>query len=411
MFSMEKGFDDYIILRTERLKVPETPNLGGFPSPGPMAGPSGIPMAGPVAAAETVEVTTAPLTKAERDDLRRDPRTHAIATPMPLGLIEPKEVGAPRPAMAANAWGIEAVGAEGSSFTGAGETVAVLDTGIDPDHPVFEGVDLVRRNFTQEVPNDIHGHGTHCAGTIFGRDVDGMRIGVARGVDRALIGKVLGAGGGSSAQLVEAIRWAVQEGASVVSMSLGIDFPGFVKQLVDQVGLEIEPATSIALEQYRANINLFSRLSDLMRAQGVVGMGGLVIAAAGNESERPRYEIATAPPAAGTGILSVGALTRRNGAGHGVARFSNTECNLSAPGVDVISAAIGGGLVPMSGTSMATPHVAGVAMLWAERQRGLLGSVNLDILQADLLANADRSLINPGLQTEDVGVGLVRAPA
>ncbi len=101
----------------------------------------------------------------------------------------------------------------------------MLDTGIDANHPAFAGVQLVQRNFTEEPPQDLHGHGSHCAGTIFGRDVAGTRIGVARNIKRALIGKVLGEGGGSSATLARAIHWALEEGAHVISMSLGIDFP------------------------------------------------------------------------------------------------------------------------------------------------------------------------------------------
>ena len=87
---------------------------------------------------------------------------------------------------------------------------------------------ILQKNFTQEEDDDNHGHGTHCAGTIFGREVDNQRIGVAPGVNTALIGKVLGTGGGSSATLASAINWAADKGAHVISMSLGIDFPGFV---------------------------------------------------------------------------------------------------------------------------------------------------------------------------------------
>ncbi len=127
-------------------------------------------------------------------------------------------------------WGIRAVRADTSPFTGAGVTVAVLDTGIDPNHPAFAGVELVR-HFTDESDDDTHGHGTHCAGTIFGRDADGVRIGVAPGVTKAVIGKVLGAGGGGGDQIMEAIQWAIAEGANMISMSLGIDFPRYVELL------------------------------------------------------------------------------------------------------------------------------------------------------------------------------------
>lgn len=394
---------EYIVLRRQNPMVPEADNLGTR-----RRGAGGL--RGFAVEPETLEIEQAALTKAERDDLRRDPRTRAIAPPMPLKLIEPTESEEAAPAEAPNqTWGVRAVHAADSPFTGDGITVAVLDTGIDPNHPAFQGVDLVRRNFTQEGDDDRNGHGTHCAGTIFGQDVNNLRIGVARNVRRALIGKVLGAGGGSSAGLAEAIQWAVNEGAHVVSMSLGIDFPGFVKFLVERRGLEVEPATSMALEAYRANVNLFTELADFVQARGAFAQGTVIVAASGNESDRPNFEIAVAPPAAGTGIIAVGAL-RQSANGFAVADFSNDQVNLSAPGVNVVSAFPGQGLRALNGTSMATPHVAGVAALWAQKLREETGRVDNLVLTSQLIASGDRAPLVAGSQPDDVGTGIVQAP-
>lgn len=393
---------EFIILRNESLVAGDTGNLHANVS---IAGAS----RGGGASIGRSTLTRATLTRAQHDDLLRDPRTLAAAEPMPLRLIEPMSVTVGASDAGTVAWGVEAVGAVGSAFDGAGIRVAVLDTGIDPGHDAFAGVDLVRRNFTDEADDDIHGHGTHCAGTIFGRDVGGARIGVARGVQRAIIGKVLGQGGGSSAELSDAINWGLEEGANVISMSLGIDFPGFVESLVGAHGIPIVPATSIALEQYRANVNLFNQLAALVEARGAFGPGCVIVAASGNESKRPDYEVAVAPPAAGNGVVAVGALDRAGG-GLEVARFSNTGCNVSAPGVDISSAKPGGGLTGMSGTSMATPHVAGVAALWAQKELQETGRVTGVNLAARILASGTMGPLIAGSEASDVGNGIVQVP-
>lgn len=393
----------YTILRSREIIVPTMDNLGVLQSRGIGARASEL--------IAQLEVEETELNSKERNDLRRDPRTRAMAPAMPMTLIKPVESKAVEESPSGNTWGIEAVGANNTSFDGSGITVAVLDTGIDPSHPAFTGVDLVQRNFTSESDNDLNGHGTHCAGTIFGRDVNGTRIGVARGVKRALIGKVLGDNGGSSTIIAQAIQWALNEGAHIISMSLGIDFPGYVKFLVEVQELEIEAATSIALESYRANINLFAELTRFVEAQGsLLGQGTLIVAASGNESRRPKFEIAVAPPAASAGIVAVGALQQSSTGGFSVANFSNDQVNISAPGVDVISASLGGGLISLSGTSMATPHAAGIAALWAQRLLDATGSVDNQILRARLIASGDRSFLSPNQEPDDIGAGIVQAP-
>ncbi|RYV52087.1 S8 family peptidase [Pengzhenrongella frigida] len=362
-------------------------------------------------------VETADLTKREVRDLARDPEVKAIAAAIPTDLIRPvsdSEAGAVVSATAAagSTWGVSAVGADLSTRTGAGVTVAVLDTGIDASHPAFAGVTLKEADFSGSGTGDVQGHGTHCAGTIFGRDVEGTRIGVAPGVTTALIGKVLGNdGSGDSEMLFHGIQWAVQEGAQVISMSLGFDFPGLVKALVGQ-GWPVELATSEALEAYRANLRMFDALMQLIRSNAPFTKGTLVIAAAGNESKRqinPDFEIGVSLPAAAEGVVSIGALGQ-GANGLSIAPFSNTFPQISAPGVGVISAKAGGGLVSFNGTSMATPHVAGVAALWWEDVAASSLPVNAQTVTARLLANADITALAPGVDVADRGVGLVRAP-
>lgn len=350
----------------------------------------------------------AQLTPREVADAQRDPEIQVIASSMPLQLIEPVRTAEPIPAATGNTWGIEAVRAHTSPFTGTDVVIAVLDTGINPTHVAFHGVQLVRRNFTQGPDDDQNGHGTHCAGTIFGRDVNGLRIGVARGITKALIGKVVGSGGESSATLANAINWAYENGANVISMSLGIDFPGYVAELIAQ-GLPAEAATSIALEQYRANINLFSSLTLLLAQSNAFSQAAVIVAASGNESDRPRYEVAVAPPAAGDGMISVGALQRSATGNLSVASFSNTQCNLCGPGVSVTSAWIGNNsaLNTISGTSMAAPHVAGCAALWAQQQKQLTGILTNENLAAKTLASAT---FITGASFEDIGNGMIQAP-
>lgn len=357
------------------------------------------------------QIDVADLSKRELHDIARDPEVKAVAPIMPTTLIHPFE-GAEPAAPTPTTWGISAVGADASTRTGAGVVVAVLDTGIDSTHPAFTGVTLVQQDFSGSGNGDVQGHGTHCAGTIFGREVEGTRIGVAPGVEKALIGKVLGDdGSGDSEMLFRGIQWATQEKAHVVSMSLGFDFPGLVKRLVEQ-NWPVDLATSAALEAYRANLRMFDALMEVARSAAAFGPGTVIVAAAGNESERqidPQYEIGVSLPAAADGVVSVGALGQ-SAAGLQIAPFSNTFPQVSAPGVDVISAKAGGGLRSLSGTSMATPHVAGVAALWWEDVLNSALPPTAATITARLLARSATDVFAPGVDVADRGVGLVRAP-
>ena len=386
----------HVILRT--VSGNRAPRPGG-PSAGPLTEAGGL----------DVEVDTLDASGVARVTRHHD--VLAVAPAIPMKLIEPVPSPGAQPAAGVD-WGVHAVGADTSPFTGDGIVVSVLDTGIDSTHSAFMGVTLVRENFTEDADgNDLHGHGTHCAGTIFGRDVGGTRIGVARGVKKALIGKVLGAGGGGSDQIVRAIQWAVNEGAQVISMSLGMDFPGFQKRLVEQLGFPPELATSRALEGYRANVLLFERLASTIKSMGDFGSPAIIIAAAGNESQtevNPDFKIWVSPPAVSDGIISVAALGQGTG-GLSVASFSNTGAGVAGPGVEITSARRGGGLAVMSGTSMATPHVAGVAALWAQKLQST-AALTAGVLSARVVGSGATTALAPGFDAVDVGTGLVAAP-
>lgn len=343
-------------------------------------------------------------------DLGRDPQVAAIAQPMAIKLIKPLHSAA-KPLPSGDAWGIASVQADQSPYTGAGVKVAVLDTGIDRDHPAFAGMNLLEQDFTGEGNGDVEGHGTHCAGTIFGQDVDGRRIGVARGISQALIGKVLGQHSSTTEMLFEGMQWALRERANIISMSLGFDFPGEVEKKV-QAGWPADLATSIALEQFCGNLRLFDALMAMFKTQSIFNAAPLVIAAAGNESRRSingDYKIAASLPAAAEGVLSVAAGSS-TGLLYDIAEFSNSYPDLTAPGVDVVSAWPGGKLHSIGGTSMACPHVTGVAALWWEHLAKTNTPQIAQAVSSNLIAHARKDCFSPDFDPSDYGHGLVTAP-
>jgi subtilisin family serine protease len=380
------------------------------------AGPAGAVFGGARAGAPGFEnsdprVEAHELSKKDLRDAARDPKVFGLGRPMPVQLVKPLAATAG----AGQAWGIGAVGADKSARTGEGIVVAVLDTGIESNHPAFAGVKIKQQDFTGTGDGDNDGHGTHCAGTIFGRNVHGVRIGVAAGVTKAMIGKVLDPKASNTSEMIlKAVTWAMDGGAQVISMSLGIDFPGHVKKLVEQLQWPIEQATSRALEDYRANVRLFDSLTQMAAARGAaMGGGALIVAATGNESDRagkPSLEIAASLPAAATDVISVAALDRRAG-GFEIANFSNLFPQISAPGVNILSAGLGGGLLALSGTSMATPHVAGVACLWWEdlKDDGMVPATAATV-RTKLFATARTDGFEPDIDFADRGWGIVAAP-
>ena len=367
----------------------------------------------------TISIEKAELTRPQVEDERRDPRNKAIAPVMPVSLIEPVAatdgINARDPITRAKmervAWGVQKIGALSSNYTGEGVTVAVLDTGIILDHPAFAGVTIERKNFTAGDDEDNNGHGTHCAGTIFGQDVDGVRIGVAPRA-RAMIAKVVDAKKGASNDLLDALLWAQRGGANVVSMSLGLDFAAMEESLQIDRQLPREISVPLALQAYGDNLIAFSRFFEIAQASNRFAQAMVLVAAAGNGSQRdvnPDFSAPAAlPGAADANVITVAAL-QDVGDALKMASFSNSGAVVCAPGVDIVSAGFTGGLKAMSGTSMACPHVAGLAALWwqwslnrndpdpaAQARARLRASCVLDGLAA--------------IEPEDRGSGLPRAP-
>lgn len=265
--------------------------------------------------------------------------------------------------------------------TGRGVKVAVLDTGVDLAHPDLTVLPGNAVSFVASEPSaqDEHGHGTHCAGVVAGRaqPAGGRRYGVAPEVT-LLVAKVLDRSGrGTDDQIIDAIDWATDQGAEVLSMSLG----------------SARPAGSPPSVRYE------------VIARRLLEQGVLLVAAAGNESLRPEVVAPVGNPAACASVLAVGAVDGRDR----IARFSCGDVDglgavdVVAPGVGVLSAWPGGGTRRLSGTSMATPHVAGLAALHAQASAGLSGRALWD----RLLASA-RPV--PELVPSDGGAGVAQAP-
>ena len=393
-------FDDYVILRTDR----STPKTLGSTRGGPVE-------------TDEIHVATETLNASDLADLQKEGNFIGAARPLPIRPIKPSEGGDPAvdETPEDGTWGLEAVGALSSHRTGAGVTVAVLDSGINSKHEAFRGKNIVQRDFTGDGDGDSRGHGTHCAGTIFGGLVGGKRIGVAPGIKRALVGKVWSAPGkGSTIEVLEGLLWAARQGADVISISLELDLPEYVSANHRQYKIPIEHATSLALEVYRENLRLFDRVGSLIKSHDPMSSGCLLIAAAGNQSRRPDYEIGVDLPAAAEGILSVGALGRAQGSSNEltVYRTSNSGPDLAAPGVGIASACHDDdrGLRLKNGTSMAAPHVAGVAALWIEEIRERNPNFRINQIEANLLARTRADVLAEGTEPANYGAGLVQAP-
>ena len=218
------------------------------------------------------------------------------------------------------------------STMGKGVKVAVLDTGIDTDHQDLANAIIDTEDFTGDGVEDVNGHGTHCAGIIGARLNDVGFVGVAP-KSQLLVGKVLGNDGrGEFSWIAQGIAWAVQKGAHIISMSLG------------------GPASSN---------ELFNAIH-MALAKGV-----FVICAAGNEGSL--FQNSIGYPGRYGGVITV-ASHDRNGNRSGFSSRGG-EIDIMAPGSNIWSTYKNGGYAELSGTSMATPFVAGLAALIGSKHK------------------------------------------
>ncbi|MER0239284.1 S8 family serine peptidase [Fulvimarina sp. MAC8] len=282
-------------------------------------------------------------------------------------------------------WGLKATGAAESEFTGKGVKVAVLDTGFNFEHFDFSDRVIAFQDFVDENGDaaDRQGHGTHCAGTVVGprgRSGSGPNYGVAPDAE-LYVGKVLNDRGiGAELDIFAGIEWALDEGCHIISMSLG---------------RPVQPGTPPD--------QIYERLGE-----SALASGSLIVAAAGNDSARLSDFVAPVSiPANAKSIMAVAALN----ADLTIASFSNGGLNpaasgvdIAAPGVRVLSAGLSERpYIHLDGTSMATPHVAGIAALYAESDPSLRGQALWDALVASAKPLS-------GGTRRDFGAGLVQAP-
>ena len=274
-----------------------------------------------------------------------------------------------------------------AGFDGTGVTVAMLDTGVDVHHPDLSTQLSTTKSFVPDQGvEDVNGHGTHVASTIVGTGAaqDGYYKGVAPGA-KLEVGKVLdNTGSGQDSWVLAGMEWAAASGAKVVNMSLG-----------DTITTDGSDPMSQAVDSLSAQY------------------GTLFVIASGNAGPE-----SISAPGAAAAALTVGAVDKNDNyasfSGSGpIFKSGAIKPDLVAPGVDITAARSqemndgGSGLYrTLSGTSMATPHVAGSAAIVAEEHPGWTGQQI-----KDQLMSSARGLDGSGYSPFELGTGRVDVAA
>lgn len=272
-------------------------------------------------------------------------------------------------------WGVDRIDADlvwPLGHTGQGIKVAILDTGIDGGHAdlqVHGGYNFIGNNDNWQ---DDNGHGTHVAGTAAALDNTLDVVGVAPAARLYAVKVLDAAGSGSYSTVAAGIEWAITHGMQAINMSLG--------------GSSSSETLKTACDNaYAAGI--------------------LLVASAGNSGNPAGRGDNIGYPAAYASVIAVGATTSNDTR----ASYSSTgpALELMAPGSSVLSTKLGGGTTTMSGTSMASPHVAGVAALvWAANTA--LTNVQLRTLlneTAEPIGDGDPLKYGNGLVDAEAAVG------
>ncbi|MBS1570897.1 MAG: S8 family serine peptidase [Bacteroidetes bacterium] len=278
-------------------------------------------------------------------------------------------------------WGLNAIGLGKSQLTGKGINVCVLDTGFDISHADFVGRTIEGKSFipNEDWDKDIKGHGTHCIGTAVGNlNINtGKRYGIAKNANLFVAKALANDGSGTTSSVVDAIDWAITKKMRIISMSLS-----------SPVGINETPSAifeAIGLKALENNC--------------------LLIAAAGNDSQRPGLPQPVSSPANAQSIMAVAAIDNQmriaNFSNGGINASTGGAINVCAPGVDVVSSFPINTYALKSGTSMATPHVAGMAALYMEKYPHLNAKEIWNLIEK----NAQKI---EGLMYRDIGSGLVR---
>ena len=290
------------------------------------------------------------------------------SSPSPLPTPSPSPIPSPAPGSQTLPWGVDRIDAERIWSTTTADTVkvAIIDTGVDLDHPdlaanIKGGVNTID---ALQSADDDNGHGSHVTGTVAALNNTFGVVGVGPAIDIYAVKALNSTGGGFLSDVIEGLQWSVDNNIKVVNMSLGL------------------------------TVDVIAFHNTIIAAQNA---GITIVAAAGNSgpADNTVYYPAKYPE-----VVAVAAINQSNGQSAYSSR--GPEIDLAAPGDSIYSTVRGGSYATYTGTSMSSPHVAGAAALVLATHPSLTPAQ----VQAHLQSTAERLL---NLSTNQQGSGLVDA--